>query len=64
LNITVFKCHDVIMVYHNIFYINSTNTYLKIKYFKLLYLVDIYKKLLIAMNFFGWSGVSNTPKLP
>jgi hypothetical protein len=46
------------------FYINPTNTCLKTKYYKPWYLVDICKKLVIVMKTLGWSGVSNTPKIP
>jgi hypothetical protein len=40
----------------------SINACLEIKYFKLWYLIDICKKLIIAMKTLGSSGVSNTPK--
>jgi hypothetical protein len=63
LNTMVFECHDIIMVYYDIFYINPINTCLETKYFKPWYLVDICKKLVIAMKTLGWSGVSNTPKI-
>jgi hypothetical protein len=60
----VFKCYHITMVYQGIFYINSTNTYLKIKYSKSWYLIGIYKKLVIGIKTLGWSGVLNTPKIP
>jgi hypothetical protein len=36
---------------------------LEIKYSKLWYLIDMYKKLLILMKTLGWSRISNTPKI-
>jgi hypothetical protein len=33
-NIIVFECHNITMMYHDIFYINTINTCLKTKYFK------------------------------
>jgi hypothetical protein len=33
------------------------------KYFKPWYLIDMYKKLVIAIKILGWSGVSNTSKI-
>jgi hypothetical protein len=36
---------------------------LETKYSKPWYLVDMHKKLAIAMKTLGWSGVSNTPKI-
>jgi hypothetical protein len=41
LNTTIFKCHDITMIYYDIFYINP-----------LWYLVDMYKKLVIAIKTF------------
>jgi hypothetical protein len=58
LNTTVFKYYDIIMVYHGIFYISLTNTYLKIRYYKSWYLVVICKKKAShSYNFFRleWS---------
>jgi hypothetical protein len=52
------------MVYYDIFYINSINTCLGTEYSKLLYLVDICKKLVIAMETLVWSGVLNALKIP
>jgi hypothetical protein len=46
-----------------VFLHQSTNTCLTTKYFKAWYLVGMYKKLVIAIKFLGWSGVSNTPKI-
>jgi hypothetical protein len=60
---TIFKCHDITMVYQGIFYINPTNTCLETKYSKPWYLVDICKKLVIAMKTLCWSRVSNTSKI-
>jgi hypothetical protein len=39
------------MIYYDIFYINLTTTCLKIKYSKLLYLVDTCSKLVIPSNY-------------
>jgi hypothetical protein len=60
LNTTVFKCHDIIIVHHGIFYINLTN---KTKYYKSWYIVDICKKLVIAIKTLSSSRVSNTQKI-
>jgi hypothetical protein len=49
-----------VMIYYCIFYIN---TCLKIKYFKLWYLVDMYKKLVSAIKTLDWSEVLNTLKI-
>jgi hypothetical protein len=38
------------MIYHGIFLHQSTNICLKIKYSKLWYLIDMYKKLVIAIK--------------
>jgi hypothetical protein len=46
-----------------VFLYQSINTCLEINYFKSWYLVDIYKKLVIAMKTLGLSGVLNTPKI-
>jgi hypothetical protein len=64
LNITVLEYHDIIIIYNDIFYINSTNTCLEIKYFKPWYLVDICKKVVIVMKTLGWSEILNTLKIP
>jgi hypothetical protein len=63
LNATVFECHDITMVYHNIFY-NNPPTHVWRQYSKPWYLVDMYKKLVIVMKTLGWSEVLNTPKIP
>jgi hypothetical protein len=41
----------------------STNIYLEIKYFKLWYLLDMGKKLVIAVKTLGWSKLLNTQKI-
>jgi hypothetical protein len=59
LNTMVFKCHDITMIFLH----QSINICLEIKYFKSWYLVDMCKKLVIAMKILGWSGVLNTQKI-
>jgi hypothetical protein len=36
---------------------------MKIKYFKLWYLINMYKKLVITIIFLSWSRILNTPKI-
>jgi hypothetical protein len=62
LNTMVFECHGIIMVYHVIFYINQS-TYIWRQYSKSWYLIDMWKKLVIAIKTLSWSEVSNTLKI-
>jgi hypothetical protein len=48
--------------YLNTIFVSPTHFWNK-KYFKPWYLIDMYKKLVIAIKILGWSGVSNTSKI-